>query len=59
MIRITIIADSVDELRRFLQQKVDESRPQTFKTLGDLPWPPGSYKPKHAKNTGAVDGRPR
>ena len=58
MIRITIIADSVDELRRFLQQKVEESRPQTFKTLGDLPWPPGSYKPRHAK-TGAIDGRLR
>ena len=58
MIRITIIADSVDELRRFLQQKVEESRPQTYKTIKDLGWPPGSYKPKHAK-TGAVDGQLR
>lgn len=74
MIRITIIADSVDELRRFLNNKVAESKypydvmeptiykptgPITYKDVKDIaPWPTGSYKPRHAK-TGAVDGRPR
>ena len=48
MIRITIIADRVEELRQFLN-KAAEERPQTFKTLGDLQWPPGSYKPRHTK----------
>ena len=57
MIRITIIADRVEELRQFLQREAE--KPNTFKTLGDLQWPPGSYKPRHAKKTGTVDGRPR
>lgn len=49
MIRITIIADRVEELRQFLQRTADEAGPRTFKSLNDLPWPNGSYKPKHAK----------
>ena len=57
MIRITIIADRVEELRQFLQREAE--KPNTFKTLGDLQWPPGSYKPRHAKKTGTADGRPR
>ena len=59
MIRITIIADRVEELRQFLQRTADEAGPRTFKSMADLTWPPGSYKPKHAKKTGAFDGRPR
>ena len=58
MIRITIIADRVEELRQFLQRTADEAGPRTFKSMNDLPWPNGSYKPKHAK-TAAFDGRPR
>ena len=48
MIRITISSDRVEELRQFLN-KATEERPQTFKTLGDLQWSPGSYKPRQAK----------
>ena len=59
MIRITIIADRVEELRQFLRQTANEAGPRTFKEIADLPWPAGSYKPKHAKKTGTVDGRPR
>ena len=49
MIRITIIADRVEELRQFLQRTADEAGPRTFKSISELPWPSGSYKPKHAK----------
>ena len=59
MIRITIIADRVEELRQFLRQITDEAGPRTFKSMADLPWPTGSYKPKHAKKTGPADGRTR
>ena len=59
MIRITIIADRVEELRQFLQRAADEAGPRTFKSMSELQWPVGSYKPKHAKKTGAFDGTPR
>ena len=59
MIRITIIADRVEELKQFLQRAADEAGPRTFKSMSELTWPAGSYKPKHAKKTGTVDGRPR
>ena len=48
MIRITIIADRVEELRQFLQRATEE-KPQTYQDISDLPWPPGSYKPRHQK----------
>ena len=49
MIRITIIADRVEELRQFLQRTAEQSKTNTFKSISDLPWPPGSYMPRHAK----------
>ena len=54
MIRITIIADRVEELRQFLQRTADEAGPRTFKSMSDLQWPVGSYKPKHAKKDRSV-----
>lgn len=49
MIRITIIADRVEELRQFLQRTAEQSKPNTFKSLKDIDWAVGSYVPKHAK----------
>ena len=63
MIRITIIADKVEELRQFLNKAAEKERffipaspvpykdipPITFDDVKDLQFPAGSYKPKHAK----------
>lgn len=49
MIRITIIADRVEELRQFLQRTAADAGPRTFKSISELPLPSGSYKPRHAK----------
>ena len=63
MIRITIIADRVDELKQFLNKAAEKERlfvpkpyesvpPITFDDVKDLQFPYGSYKPKHAKRPG-------
>ena len=49
VIRVTIIADRVEELRQFLQRTAEQSKPNTFKSLKDIDWAVGSYVPKHAK----------